>query len=128
MNLFTTAMSLIQSLNPCEKVIISNRTSVFNPQTGVYDETSNDIEAFAQIQTTPSAIKDLADTVTNSINVYDLWFINLTPTIVDALISDKILNTKVTIRNNIILDIIEKEDYAYNGWIYVKGVNNELNK
>lgn len=128
MNLFTSAMSLIQSINACESVIIENRSSIFNENTGVYDEEVTSIDAYAQIQTTPSIVQDMSDTATNSVNAYEMWFINLTPAVVDALVSDKILNTRIIIRNNIILDIIEKEDYAYNGWIYVKGVQNGYRK
>lgn len=122
MNLFRAAMGLVQSINPCQMVIIRSRRSVFDKNTGIYNEEIKEIEASAQVQTTASSVQDMSDTATNSYNVYDLWFVNLTPVIVDALVSTDVLNTDIILSNGIILRITEKEDYAYNGWIYCKGV------
>lgn len=122
MNVFSAAMGLIQSINPCQTVIIRSRKSIFDANTGIYNEKIEEIEASAQVQTTPSSVQDMSDTATNSYNVYDLWFINLTPVIVDALVSTDVLNTDIVLNNGIVLRIIEKEDYTYNGWIYCKGV------
>lgn len=122
MNVFKAAMSIIQQINKNQPVIIRNKTSVFNEYTGLYDQRVTEIEAVAQVQTTPSSIQDIADTATNSCNAYELWFVNLTPVIVDSLVSTNILNTEVVLKNGVVLVITEKEDYSYNGWIYCKGV------
>ena len=122
MNVFKAAMSIIQQINKNQPVIIRNKTSVFNEYTGLYDQRVTEIEAVAQVQTTPSSIQDIADTATNSCNTYELWFVNLTPVIVDSLVSTNILNTEVVLKNGVVLVITEKENYSYNGWIYCKGV------
>lgn len=122
MNVFKAAMSIIQQINKNQSVIIRNKTSVFNEYTGLYEQRVTEIEAVAQVQTTPSSVQDIADTATNSYNIYELWFVNLTPVIVDSLVSTNILNTEVVLKNGVVLVITEKEDYSYNGWIYCKGV------
>lgn len=122
MNLFRAAMGLVQSINPCQTVIIRGRRSKFDENTGIYNEEIKETEASAQVQTTASSIQDMSDTATNSYNTYDLWFVNLTPVIVDALVSTDVLNTDVILSNGMMLRITEKEDYSYNGWIYCKGV------
>lgn len=122
MNVFTTAMSLIQSINKCQNVIIRSRVSEFNSDTGVYNEITKDVEAYAQIQMEAVSVQDMGDTATNSAHKYNLWFINLTPLVVDALLSVDVLNTEVILADGKALQIIEKEDYSYNGWIYCKGV------
>lgn len=122
MNLFRAAMGLVQSINPCQTVVIRSRRSVFDENTGIYNEEIKETEASAQIQTTASSIQDMSDTATNSYNTYDLWFVNLTPVIVDALVSTDVLNTDIILSNGMTLRITEKEDYSYNGWIYCKGV------
>lgn len=122
MNLFRAAMGLVQSINPCQTVIIRSRRSVFDKNTGIYNEEIKETEASAQVQTNTSSVQDMSDTATNSYNAYDLWFVNLTPVIVDALVSTDVLNTDITLSNGVMLRITEKEDYSYNGWIYCKGV------
>lgn len=122
MNLFKAAMSLVQSINPCQAVIIRSRRSVFDENTGIYNEEIKETEASAQVQINAASVQDMSDTATNSYNIYELWFVNLTPVIVDALVSTDVLNTDITLSNGIMLRITEKEDYSYNGWIYCKGV------
>lgn len=122
MNLFTSAMSLIQSLNPAVKVKIVLNNSEFDNNTGVYNNITAEYDAYAQIQAIESGIGDTSDTSTDSVNAFDIWFINLSPTIVNSIMSTSTQNTSIILNNGTTIKAIEKGDYSYNGWIYIKGV------
>lgn len=122
MNLFKSAMSLIQSLNPAVKVKIVLNNSIFDSNTGIYTNVTNEYDAYAQVQAAEASVSDTSDTSTDTVNTYDVWLIDLSPTIVNSLMSTSIQNTSIILNNGIKIKAIEKGDYSYNGWIYIKGV------
>lgn len=126
MNVFLTAMSLIASIRPSEPVTIIQRYSVFDEATGVYNEMSEETPAAAHIQQEGSHVEDAGDTATDSTQKYQLWFIDVTPEIVNALKSTAQLNTNVLLSDGKVLTIKAKEDYSYNGWIYCEATLNAI--
>lgn len=127
MNVFKLAMNLISTINRNKLVIIRTKSSVFNKTTGVYETMTSELLAEAQVQTNPQNIQDKGDTATDTFEQYDLWFVNLTPSVINSLINVELQNTEI-IYNGKTISLTEREDYSYNGWIFCKGVVRAIDK
>lgn len=124
MNLFKNAMSLISSVSKPQLITIIFNNSILNEENGIYENVATEYQAYAHIQQQETSLKDITTTAINSVNKYSLWLINLSPTIINSFASTAVQNTKIKINDNLLLEVISKEDYSYNGWIFVRGVQN----
>ena len=122
MNVFTNAMSLISNIKPAENVTIITITTTLDETSGVYNTTEAETSAYAHIQTNNVKVDDMGETATNTTYQYELWFVNLTPEVVDSLLSVDMQNTRIKTSDGDVLALIERGDYSYNGWIYAKAV------